>query len=142
MSPSREVFLTERMVVPHASIDHGSTDPLVHDFASLPWDRPMALLSRQRVIGQHVMISRVVLEKGCDVPLHAHANEQMAFIVSGRLRFVLGADGSPDRRVVTVTDGQVLHLPSNLPHAAFAEERTVVLDIFSPPSATTGIDRT
>lgn len=124
-----------------ASPNARSPDPLVHDLAKLPSDSPMPLLSRQRVIGQQVMISRVVLEKGCDIPLHAHANEQMAVIVSGRLRFVLGADGTSERREVTVTDGQVLHLPSNLPHAAYAEERTVVLDIFSPPSATTGIDR-
>lgn len=101
----------------------------------------MALLSRQRVVGEKVMISRVILEKGCDVPTHAHANEQMAVIVSGRLRFGLGPEGSAERREVTVTAGQVMHLPANLPHSAFAEERTEVLDIFSPPSATTGVDR-
>ena len=117
--------------------------PVVHAFDRLPADHPMALLSRQRVIGEHVMISRVVLEKGCDVPMHAHANEQMAIVLSERLRFGLGRPGTPEYREVTLTGGgtgEVLHLPSNLPHSAFAEERTVVLDVFSPPSATTGID--
>ena len=101
----------------------------------------MPLLARKRIIGDKAMISRVVLRKGCDVPTHAHANEQFACILSGRLRFGVGEDGSPGRRTVIVAAGEVLHIPSNVPHSAFAEEDTVVLDIFSPISATTGIDR-
>jgi len=106
-----------------------------------PVDRPMELLERQRVIGEQAMISRVLLKKGCDVPTHAHVNEQFSCVLSGRLRFGLGAENSPQRKVVVVGPDEVLHLPSNLPHSAYAEEDTVVLDIFSPPSQTTGIDR-
>jgi quercetin dioxygenase-like cupin family protein len=101
----------------------------------------MALLERRRLIGAQAMISHVTLFKGCFVPSHAHANEQFCCVLSGRLRFGLGAEGAPDRREVTVGAGEVLHLPSNLPHSAEALEDTVVLDIFSPPSQTTGIDR-
>jgi len=101
----------------------------------------MALLERQRIIGEKAMLSRVLLRKGCDVPTHSHENEQFACILSGRLRFGIGAEGSPQRREVIVSAGEVLHLPSNIPHSAFAEEETLVLDIFSPPSAATGIDR-
>jgi quercetin dioxygenase-like cupin family protein len=107
----------------------------------LPADAPMPMLERRRVVGQRAMISHVTLRKGCGVPLHSHENEQFACILSGRLRFTLGAEGSADRRVVVVGAGEVLHLPANLPHAAFAEEETVVLDVFSPPSEETGIDR-
>src|SRR5207248_2129782 len=103
----------------------------------LPGDRPMALLERRRVIGQRMMISRIFLEKGCAVPLHAHENEQVSCILSGRLLFRTGEGG---RDEVSVGAGEVLHLPSNLPHAADALEDTVVLDIFSPPSERTGID--
>ena len=101
----------------------------------------MALLERRRIIGEKMMISRVLLRQGCDVPTHSHENEQFACILSGRLRFGLGEPGSPDRREVVVSAGEVLHLPSGVPHSAFAEENSVVLDLFSPPSATTGIDR-
>ncbi|MCC6676050.1 MAG: cupin domain-containing protein [Phycisphaerales bacterium] len=101
----------------------------------------MALLERRRIIGEKAMLSRVLLKKGCDVPTHSHENEQFACILSGRLRFGIGAEGSPQRREVVVSAGEVLHLPSNVPHSAYAEEETLVLDIFSPPSAATGIDR-
>jgi hypothetical protein len=37
--------------------------------------------------------------------------------------------------------GELLHLPPNLPHSAFAEEETLVLDLFSPPATVTGIDQ-
>jgi unsaturated pyranuronate lyase len=107
----------------------------------LATDRPMAKLERRRILGEKMMISHVVLEKGCSVPTHAHENEQFACVMSGRVRFGIGAEGSPARRDVVVAGGEVLHLPSNVPHSAEALEKSVVLDLFSPPSATTGIDR-
>lgn len=113
----------------------------LHRWSDLPTDTPMALLSRQRIIGDKAMISRVILKRGCFVPTHAHENEQFACTISGKLKFMIGAEGSQDRREVIAAAGEVLHLPSNVPHSAEALEDTVVLDIFSPPSATTGIDR-
>lgn len=112
--------------------------PRVHRFADLPTDSPMPLLERQRVIGSQAMISRIVLRKGCLVPVHQHENEQFSAILSGTLRFTFGPGGTPP---IDVNAGEVLHLPANCPHGAEALEDTVVLDIFSPPSATTGIDR-
>ena len=106
-------------------------------WSDLPADAPMPLLERHRIIGTHAMISHITLHQGCDVPIHAHENEQFTCVISGRLDFTLGKD----QRKVTVHAGEVLHLPSGLPHGAFAPVDTVVLDIFSPPSATTGIDR-
>lgn len=117
------------------------TSNLVHRWETLPDDAPMALLTRKRVIGEQMMISRVVLSKGCDVPSHSHANEQFAILLSGKVRFGLGAPGTPEHREVVVNAGEVLHLPSNLPHSAFALEETLILDLFSPPSQKTGIDR-
>jgi len=101
----------------------------------------MPLLERQRIVGEQMMVSRVLLRAGCDVPTHAHGNEQFAIIVSGRIRFGLGVVDSPERREVELVGGQVLQLPAWVPHSALAIEDTVVLDMFSPPSATTGIDR-
>lgn len=85
------------------------------------------------------MISEITLNKGCDVPMHHHENEQMSCVLTGWLRFTIqSTDGST--RQHDVRAGEVMHLPSQVPHAALAIEETVVLDIFSPPSATTGID--
>jgi quercetin dioxygenase-like cupin family protein len=110
-------------------------------WSELEPDRPMPLLERRRVIGERAMLSQVFLRKGCVVPSHSHENEQFACTLSGRLRFGLGPEGSPEYREVVVAAGEVLHLPGNLPHSAEAMEDSLVLDVFSPPSATTGIDR-
>lgn len=113
----------------------------VFEWSKLATDAPMPLIERRRVIGEKVMISHVQLRKGCDVPTHAHENEQMTCLLSGALKFGLGERGSSEFREVTVKAGQVIHLRSNLPHSALALEDTLVLDVFAPPSATTGIDR-
>lgn len=101
----------------------------------------MALLERRRVFGQRMSVARVVLQKGCYVPTHHHESEQISIILSGRLRFGIGPEGSSSRREQVVWAGEVLVLPSNVPHSALAEEETVVLDAFSPPAISTGIDR-
>lgn len=107
----------------------------------LPVDRPMGLLERRRMIGEQAMISHITLFKGCDVPMHSHDNEQFSAVISGKLRFTLGAPDAQGRTSVDVGPGECIHLPSGVPHGAFALEETVVLDIFSPPSQGTGIDR-
>jgi quercetin dioxygenase-like cupin family protein len=114
---------------------------LVHRWNDLPTDAPMALLTRKRIIGEQMMISQVALKKGCDVPSHNHVSEQFAVLVSGKMRFGLGAPGTPDHREITLNAGEVLHLPSNLPHSAYALEDCLILDLFSPPTQKTGIDR-
>ncbi len=113
----------------------------VHQWETLAVDQPMPGVDRKRVIGEKAMISHVLLKKGTHVPTHAHENEQFAVILRGALRFGLGAEGSPERRELVVRAGEVLHLPSNYPHSADAIEETLVLDVFSPPSAGTGLDR-
>ncbi len=111
-------------------------------WADLPTDHPMQRLQRRRIIGQHAMLSEVLLEEGCTVPTHAHANEQFAYVVRGRLSFGIGAEGSAERHDIVVETGEVLHLPAGVPHSAEALQETLVIDIFSPPSEKTGIDRT
>lgn len=113
----------------------------VFRWEGLAADSPMPLLQRRRVMGEKMMVSEVRLHKGCAVPTHSHENEQISCVLSGRLKFGLGAEGSPERREVIVSGGETLLLPSHVPHSAEALEDTVVLDLFSPPSATTGIDR-
>lgn len=114
---------------------------LLRTWDALETDHPMPTIARQRVIGERAMVSRVVLAKGCVVPKHAHENEQIACIVSGKIKFGLGEPETSDWREIVANGGDVLMLPANLPHSAEALEETVVLDVFSPPSETTGIDK-
>ena len=85
------------------------------------------LLDRQLVVGKNVMVARVLLKKGCIVPLHSHANEQVTYILEGALKFWI------DGKEIVVHAGEVLCIPSNMPHKAEAVEDTVDLDIFNPP---------
>ena len=84
------------------------------------------LLQRQMVVGQDIMVARVLLKKGCIVPEHSHHNEQVTYILEGALKFEIGG------REIVVGKGQVLRIPSNMPHRAVALEDTLDLDIFSP----------
>lgn len=113
-----------------------------HRWAEREADFPMALIERRRVIGEKAMVSHVKLRRGCIVPSHAHENEQISCILEGCLRFGLGVEGGPDHRTVMAKAGDVVYLPSGVPHSAEAVEDTLVLDIFAPPSAATGIDST
>ena len=110
-------------------------------FPDLPVDKPMELLERRRVHGEHITVAQIRLEKGCQVPLHQHENEQFSLIVLGRLRFEIGGEGSAGRRELVLLPGELLHLPPGVPHSAFAEEETLVLDLFGPPATTSGIDQ-
>jgi quercetin dioxygenase-like cupin family protein len=85
------------------------------------------LIGRQFVVGKDVMVARVLLKKGANVPLHHHHNEQITYILEGALEFLIAGE-----RIV-VHEGEVLCIPPNVPHEANALEDTVDLDIFNPP---------
>lgn len=87
-------------------------------------------LTRRLITGDRMMIAHVYLKKGVEVPRHAHENEQITYILEGALKFHLGADGE---REVIVRAGEVLVIPSHLPHSALALEDTLDVDIFDPP---------
>ena len=109
----------------------------VYTWSELAEDQPMAKIARRRIIGEKMMVSRVELKKGFAVPSHSHDNEQFAVVLDGAIEFGLGDD---EAETVTLTAGQVLHIPSNVPHSAKALQDTLILDLFSPPSETTGVD--
>ena len=104
----------------------------------LPKEELSPRLARRLITGERVMLAHVYLKKGCVVPRHAHENEQLTYILEGALRFLIGADGA---REVVVRGGEVLHLPSNLPHEAYALEDTLDVDISSSRRARTGSTR-
>ena len=87
------------------------------------------LLQRQFVVGQEVMLARVLLKKGCIVPEHSHHNEQLTYILEGALKFWI------DGKEIVVNAGEVLCIPAHMPHKAEALADTVDLDIFNPPRA-------
>ena len=85
------------------------------------------LIDREMVVGDKLMLARVLMKKGAHVPQHQHHNEQVTYILEGALKFAI------DGKEIVVHAGEVLCIPSNMPHEAWALEDTVDLDVFDPP---------
>lgn len=96
----------------------------------MPKERVTDVISRRLVTADRMMLAHVYLDKGARVPQHSHDNEQLTYILEGALHFWIGADRSEE---VIVRAGEVLVIPSNVPHEAVALEDTLDVDVFSPP---------
>ena len=101
-----------------------------HRWNDIPEEPLSDVLSRKLITGDRMMLAHVYLKKGCIVPKHSHENEQLTYILEGCLKFWIGEDGSQE---LLVRAGEVLHIPSNVPHKAEALEDTLDVDVFSPP---------
>ncbi len=102
------------------------------EFKYIPWntvehEKLNEQIDREMVTGQDIMVARVFLKKGAHVPQHQHHNEQLTYILEGALKF------SIDGKEVVVHAGEVLCIPRNMPHEAWALEDTLDLDVFNPP---------
>ena len=98
----------------------------------IPWssverEKLNDLIDRQMVVGDQLMLAHVFMKKGAHVPRHHHHNEQVTYILEGALKFAI------DGKEIVVRAGEVLCIPSNMPHEAWALEDTLDLDVFNPP---------
>jgi unsaturated pyranuronate lyase len=98
----------------------------------IPWNKVEheklnELIGREMVVGERIMLARVFLKKGAHVPEHHHHNEQVTYILEGALKFAI------DGKEIVVHAGEVLCIPPNMPHEAWAVEDTLDLDVFTPP---------
>jgi quercetin dioxygenase-like cupin family protein len=101
-----------------------------HRWDRIPEEPLKGTITRRLITGDRIMLAHVYLKKGDDVPRHSHDNEQLTYILQGALQFWIGAN---DEREMTVRAGEVLVIPSNVPHRALALEDTLDVDVFSPP---------
>ncbi len=97
---------------------------------SMKKERVSDMLERRLITGDRMMLAHVYLKKGCIVPKHSHENEQLTYIIEGALKFKIGDNGAEE---IVVSAGEVLLIPSNVPHMAEALEETLDVDVFSPP---------
>ena len=115
---------------PKAVAKPRSTSVTWYAWEQMPRETVHALLDRRLITGDDMMIAHVYLKKGCIVPKHSHHNEQLTYILQGALHFWIGDD---EKQEVLVRAGEVLHIPSHVPHKAEAVEDTLDVDVFSPP---------
>jgi unsaturated pyranuronate lyase len=98
----------------------------LHRWDEIALEKVTEMVSRKIVSGDREMLAQVYLKRGCLVPMHSHASEQMTYILQGALKFFIGGEE------ITVREGEVLHIPSSVEHQAEALEDTFELDVFSP----------
>ena len=103
--------------------------PTLYRWEDVPREELVNQIGRRIITGDRAMLSHVYLKQGSVVPMHDHPNEQITYILEGSLEFEFAGD-IPG---VVVHAGEVLVIPSGVPHAAVALEDTLDLDVFSPP---------
>ena len=98
----------------------------LHRWDEIALEKITEMISRKIVSGEREMLAQIYLKRGALVPIHTHESEQMTYILQGALKFLVGGEE------ITLREGEVLHIPSRIPHQAEALEDTFELDIFSP----------
>jgi len=106
-----------------------SSTVTLHRWDEIALEKVTEMISRKIVSGEREMMAQIYLKRGALVPIHTHDSEQMTYILQGALRFLV------DGEEIIVREGEVLHIPSRLPHQAEALEDTLELDVFSPVRA-------
>jgi quercetin dioxygenase-like cupin family protein len=86
-------------------------------------------MQRKIVTGERMTVARIWFKDGFLIPQHSHEMEQITQVVSGRLRFRFGEDRS---EVLDVGPGEVVVIPSNLPHEALSIGDVEEVDMWSP----------
>ena len=99
----------------------------VHRWDEIALEKITEMISQKIVAGEREMLAQIYLKRGALVPMHSHESEQMTYILQGALKVVVGGGEE-----ITVREGEVLHIPSGVPHQAEALEDTFELDVFSP----------
>ena len=93
-----------------------------------PWIEVVAGIKRRTLTtGATMYQMRARLETGSRLPEHQHPQEQIAYLLTGRLRMTVGG--------VTheLAPGDSVYIASNVPHSAETIEEATVIDTFSPP---------
>jgi quercetin dioxygenase-like cupin family protein len=98
----------------------------LHRWDEIALEKITEMISQKIVAGEREMLAQIYLKRGALVPMHAHESEQMTYVLQGALRFLVGGEE------VVVREGEVLHIPSHVPHQAEALDDTLELDVFSP----------
>ena len=98
----------------------------LHRWDEIALEKITEMISQKIVAGEREMLAQIYLKRGALVPIHAHESEQMTYILQGALRFLVSGEE------IIVREGEVLHIPANVPHQAEALEDTFELDVFSP----------
>lgn len=104
------------------------TGTKIYRWSELPREEVRPGVSRTAFRGENSVMVMNWLEPGMEKRPHSHPFEQLAYILSGRVRFEIGED------VVEVGAGEVLRIPPDVVHCGevMGDEVAVNLDVFAP----------
>jgi quercetin dioxygenase-like cupin family protein len=110
-----------------------STPAAFPDLMRVSADRPAASFSPEpgltrRILAhnEHMMLVEHHMELGWAGARHSHPQDQLVYVVSGRLRFSCGADE------FELAGGDSFVLRGGIEHQAWALAPSVILDVFTP----------
>ena len=98
-----------------------------HKVYEIPEEQVTSLFGRRFFNGEQITLAFISMKKGAIVPQHQHESEQFSYCLTGSLRFEIGGEE------LIVRAGELVQIPSNVPHSAVADEDFTGLDVFSPP---------
>ena len=96
----------------------------------VPTEEVTPSMHRKIIAGEKTMIARMKFKDGFVVPLHSHENEQITHCIAGTMRFWFGDDKA---EMVELNPGDIVVIPSNLPHEALMIGDVEEVDTRAPP---------
>ncbi len=99
------------------------------NWADVPVEEVTPKMQRKLIYGEKVMIAKMKFKDGFLVPLHSHENEQVTQVLSGTIRFWLGAN---KEETFDMHAGDTVVIPANVPHEALMIGEVEEIDTWTP----------
>ncbi len=97
-----------------------------HKLSEIPEEHVTDQFARRFFTGEKITMAFLTIKKGMLVPMHHHESEQFSYCISGALKFKIGGED------LVLRAGELVEIPSNVPHQAEAIEDFTGIDVFSP----------
>ena len=97
---------------------------------TIPTENVNPSMTRKIVSGEKLMIARIKFKDSFLVPLQSHLHEQVTQVISGSMRFWFGEN---KEQSMDLYPGDVVVIPSNLPHEALMIGEVEEIDTWAPP---------
>jgi quercetin dioxygenase-like cupin family protein len=92
-----------------------------------PYRQPLEGISfKSLAYGEKTHLTEFRLEKGSNIPKHAHRHEQTGYLISGKMKFTI------DNEVFMAEAGDGWNIPGEVEHSVEVLENAVVIEVFSP----------
>jgi quercetin dioxygenase-like cupin family protein len=85
------------------------------------------VLRKTLAVGEKIMLVEFTFRKGSIVPTHTHPNEQVGYVVKGKVKMRIG---EKDHLLVT---GDSYYIKPKIEHGATLLEESIIIDTFCPP---------